>query len=93
MRILADQNVPASLVAALRTTGHDVSYIEEISPGVPDTQVLRLADEERRLLITFDVEFASDVWRRRPHPNCGMMLLRLPAAKPEPKSLRFRVLG
>ena len=34
-RLLADENVPGAVVAALRQQGHDVAWIHEDAPGSP----------------------------------------------------------
>jgi hypothetical protein len=46
VKLLADENVPRRAVVALREAGHDVLSIAEASPGLPDTEVLRLAAGE-----------------------------------------------
>ena len=49
MRFLADENVEAPVIEAMRAAGHDVACIGEIAPGVEDQQVLRLANAQSRL--------------------------------------------
>ena len=48
MKILADESVDAPVVEALRDAGHDVEFVLEISPGIPDTDVLQLAIQKKR---------------------------------------------
>lgn len=59
-RLLADENVPAPAVAALRQAGHDVAWLLEDAPGTPDSGVLARAQQEHRVLITFDKDFIAD---------------------------------
>lgn len=64
MRFLADENVPLPSVDALRAAGHDVASISRESPGAPDPRVLERAQQEARLLITFDRDFGELIFAR-----------------------------
>ena len=46
MNFGADEGIDAQIVARLRREGHVVWYVAEMSPGVPDTAVLDLANQE-----------------------------------------------
>ena len=59
MRILANENMPADAVDALRSAGHDVAWVRVDAPGSPDEAVLARAAAEHRLLITFDKDFGD----------------------------------
>jgi predicted nuclease of predicted toxin-antitoxin system len=63
MRILANENFPGDAVNALRLEGHDVAWIREDAPGSLDTQVLQRAQDEERVLITFDKDFGELAFR------------------------------
>lgn len=43
MKLLADENIEAEIVDALRKAGHAISDIKETSPGLEDTNVLKIA--------------------------------------------------
>ena len=45
-RMLANENVPGDVVTALRTDGHDVTWMRDVGPGSPDDRVLALAFSE-----------------------------------------------
>ena len=76
MRWLVDECVAAPLVAFLRTAGHDVVYIAEAAAGLSDADVVALALQEERLLLTEDKDFGDLVFRReRIVP--GVVLLRI----------------
>jgi len=70
LRLLADENFPASSVALLRQQRMDVKYIAEIFPAYADIDVLALAVEEQRVLLTFDSDFGKLVFfhGRQPPP-------------------------
>ncbi len=75
MKILADENIEAEIVAALRQAGHTVSDIKETSPGIEDTGVLRVATELGSTLLTNDKDFGELIYRDRLASN-GVILLR-----------------
>lgn len=77
MRILIDENLPASLTAALRALGHDVEHVhtKDLS-GRPDPDVMALAQREERFLITSDRRFA-DARLFTPGTHAGVLLIRL----------------
>ncbi|MBI3516942.1 MAG: DUF5615 family PIN-like protein [Proteobacteria bacterium] len=80
MRSLADECVDAAHVSRLRAAGHDVSYIAESASGATDTDVLRRAHDEGRLLLTEDKDFGDLVFRSGMAPP-GVVLLRLDPEK------------
>lgn len=60
MKLLADENIDRPIVEKLRDSGIDVLYVDEKSKGISDNEVLNIAEDEDRILITFDDDF-SDV--------------------------------
>ncbi len=59
MRLLANENFPLDAVEALRDAGHDVAWIREDSHGIPNDKILLRAQEENRIVITFDKDFGE----------------------------------
>ena len=76
MNLLADESVDGIVVERLRQQGHDVVYVAEHSPSMPDDQVLQFANERNALLITADKDFGELVFRLG-KAHRGVMLLRL----------------
>lgn len=76
MKILADENVDGPLVAYLRSVGHDVTWMAEADPGREDDEVLALAREQQRVIVTQDRHFGDLVFRDR-HGAAGVIYLRL----------------
>lgn len=77
MRILLDENLPADLIEVLRGFGHDVEHVtSKALSGHPDPDVRACAEEESRMLITQDIQFA-DVRRFVPGTHAGLVLIRL----------------
>jgi predicted nuclease of predicted toxin-antitoxin system len=82
MRLLANENVPGPLVRALVDAGCDVSWIRTASPGASDREVLALAIQEERILLTFDKDFGEIARAARLPAKCGVILLRVPMPPP-----------
>lgn len=59
MEFLADESCDFSVVRALRGEGHDVRAVAELSPSIEDTEVIQLALQERRILLTEDKDFGQ----------------------------------
>jgi predicted nuclease of predicted toxin-antitoxin system len=85
MNFVADEGIDAQIVMQLRQEGHSVWYVAEMSPGMPDTAVLDLANQENAILLTFDKDFGDLVYRQR-HVSQGVILLRLHGLLPEKKA-------
>ena len=54
MRFLADESCDFEVVRALRGAGDDVSAVTDLAPGADDEQVLAIAANESRVLLTED---------------------------------------
>lgn len=60
MRFLADMGVSRSTAEELRRREHDVAHLsEEGLHRLPDDEILRLARQERRVVLTFDLDFGD----------------------------------
>ncbi len=89
MKLLANENIPAETVDALRDAGHDVLWIRMACPGADDETVLARAVADDRLLITFDKDFGELVYRRGRRASTGVVLFRI--GMPSPEAVRRRV--
>ena len=59
MRFLADESCDFGVVLALRTAGHDVAAIAEVSPREEDNNVMEHALQEERIVVTEDKDFGQ----------------------------------
>lgn len=75
MLFLADENCDFAVVRALRSAGHDVTSVAELSPRVADDFVLNLARREKRLLLTEDKDFGNLVYADS-RATAGVILIR-----------------
>lgn len=85
MYLLADDGVERQIVERLRSDGHSVAYIAEMSPGISDEIILAQANDEQALLITLDKDFDELVFRQRLVYE-GVVLLRLEGLSNETKA-------
>jgi predicted nuclease of predicted toxin-antitoxin system len=63
VRFLADECCPATVVRALRESGHDVVYALEAFPGAPDDLIATEAVRQDRIVVTEDYDFGELVIR------------------------------
>jgi predicted nuclease of predicted toxin-antitoxin system len=77
MRIIANENVAASVISALRQRGHDVNWVKESNPKASDEIVLATAQSEERLVLTHDKDFGELAFRYGLPATCGVLLIRL----------------
>lgn len=71
-----DENLPELVRAVLLSLGHDVHTVaEERLSGASDDTVLRASVAERRILVSFDLDFA-DVRAYPPGSHHGIWVLR-----------------
>jgi predicted nuclease of predicted toxin-antitoxin system len=75
MKFLADECCDLSMVIRLRENGHDVVFIPEMTPGITDSEVLEMALQEKRVVITEDKDFGELIYRLG-KPAFGVVLLR-----------------
>lgn len=74
MKILVDENIPATTVTDLREQGHDILDIRGTSDqGMSDQELWQKAVREKRLLITTDKGFVE----HRDDRHYGLLIIRL----------------
>ncbi len=81
MRFLFDQSTDRRLAPYLRNLGHDVTIVAvDYPPSLPDEQVLAIAHQEQRILVTEDRDFGELVFLPQ-RPHLGVIYLRLPPSE------------
>lgn len=76
MKILADENVEREFIEALREASFDVVSVRESYIGFADDEILRVAEEENAVILTYDTDFGELVFRYSLKSR-GVILLRL----------------
>ncbi len=50
-RLLADENIPRTVIIAVGERGYDIASVWEFKPGMSDEEVVELAIRESRIII------------------------------------------
>jgi len=75
-RFKLDENLPHQALALSTKLGHEAETVhEERLVGEPDTTILNACVNERRILVTLDLDF-SDIRQYPPSSHCGIWVLR-----------------
>ncbi len=82
MKLLADENIPSSVVRALVDGGYDIVWIRTEAPGISDLEVMRYAYQEKRILLTYDKDFGELAVKDNLCPTAGIILFRLSLKNP-----------
>jgi predicted nuclease of predicted toxin-antitoxin system len=77
VQFLADESCDLRIVKALRSAGHDVLAVSEISPRIEDSVVIDLAVKQRRIVLTEDKDFGQLVFAHGQKTG-GVIFLRFP---------------
>jgi predicted nuclease of predicted toxin-antitoxin system len=89
MRLIVNENIAKSVIQELRQRGWDVLAVKETMRGAEDTEILRCAELEQRLVITQDKDFGELAFRYRLPASCGIVLFRLSGADPSSDNQRI----
>jgi len=77
MKLKIDENLPSEISEILREFGHEAHTVyDENMQGSKDPQLLSICRNEKRALITLDLDF-SDIRTYPPNENSGLIVLRL----------------
>lgn len=78
MKFLLDESAELRIAAFLKEAGHDVTTItEDYQMSTPDPEVLKIANSEKRILITNDKDFGELIVKKK-LPHNGVIFFRLP---------------
>ncbi|MBI4824928.1 MAG: DUF5615 family PIN-like protein [Nitrospirae bacterium] len=76
MKFLVDVGVSKKVEEWLKENGYDVKSVRDINPKEKDSEILRLAANESRMVITMDKDFGELVYNSG-KSHSGVMILRL----------------
>lgn len=83
MKLLANENFLAKSILYLRSKGFDISSIGMDWPCSKDEEVMHIAMEENRTILTFDRDYGELIFKLNYKPRCGVIYLRLNEYKAE----------
>lgn len=75
-KLLLDENIGKRVASHLRKAGWDVDSIIEEAPGIEDSEVLKRAMKEKRIVVTLDHDFGALIFRDS-NKHVGVLFLRL----------------
>lgn len=75
LKFLADENIPLEVVSTLKKEGMNIRSVIEIGYGLKDETILKLANKENMVIITFDKDFGEIVFKDRKKSK-GIILLQ-----------------
>ena len=90
MKFLADENLPRSILRFLRGQGFDVKDIQEENlRGIEDQTIWRLAQKEKRTILTYDKDFLILKDKRK---TFQAIVLHFPKTPPQKAIPRLAIL-
>jgi predicted nuclease of predicted toxin-antitoxin system len=93
MKFLANENFPLVSVRLLRDAGYDLASILEDNPGTKDYQVLKRAQVEGRIILTFDRDYGELIYRYKSVIPAGIVFFRFdPYSPAEPAEILLKIL-
>ena len=90
-KFLADVNVEKKIVEFLREYGFDIKWIPDYDVSMGDEELLSLASNEDRILLTNDKDFGYYVFLQNKSFN-GVILFRIKGQNIEKKLLNLKEL-
>lgn len=85
LKFVLDVGVGNKTLQILRNNGYDVVSILEIEPSMDDSEILLIAENEGRMVVTMDKDFGELVYKSGQKHN-GVLILRLEDATGDEKA-------
>ncbi len=93
-KFLANENIPLATIFRLRKEGFDISSISLDAPSITDSEVMQIAADENRTIITFDRDYGELIYKHGFRPPAGVIYLRMQNYQPEePAELLLKLLN
>jgi predicted nuclease of predicted toxin-antitoxin system len=87
-RWLLDENIPSAVGRRFGAMGHDVAMVVEVALGATDEEILSIAREQHRFLVSFDRDFGDLIFGRGvPAPGAVVYLRVAPPSSIQIESL------
>jgi len=93
MDFLANENFPLASIKRLQDSYHDVASVIEDTPGAKDREVLTRAQQEKRIILTFDRDYGELLYHQRLSAPPGIVYFRFDPSTPfEPADILLELL-
>lgn len=76
MKLLANENFPYASKEMLLKMGFDIIHIGQEYPSIKDEEVMELAILEERLILTFDQDYGTLIFKDGYRPPQGVIFFR-----------------
>ena len=83
MQLLANENFPLASIKILRSVGFDITSIGIDYSGILDSEVIKTAKDEHRMILTFDRDYGELIFRKGYKPEAGVIYFRWESFQPE----------
>lgn len=81
--LLADEHIPNLSVQLLRDAGHDLVSVGIDFQSIEDTDIIALANKERRIIVTCDSDFGELIFKRGVRCKTGVIFFRIRRFEPD----------
>ena len=82
MKFLANENVPLASITYLVSHGYNIKAIGVDNPSIADDQVMKIAIDENRTIITFDSDYGELIFKHGYLPPAGVIFIRTQPSNP-----------
>ncbi|WP_296620275.1 DUF5615 family PIN-like protein [Marivirga sp.] len=76
MKFLANENIPLTSVNYLKSNGYDIIAIGIDNSGVSDEEVMKIAINQRRTILTYDSDYGKLIFEKGHKPDEGVIYFR-----------------
>ena len=83
MKLLANENFPLKSAYLLKDAGFDIKIVGTDCAGITDREILEIAVQEERTIVTFDRHYGELIFRHGQRPPSGVIYLRWRHFRPE----------
>ncbi len=91
IKFLVDVGVGNKVEIWLNLKGYDTKAVRELDPRMTDTEILQIAVDENRMVITMDKDFGDLIYQMN-MPHAGVILLRLDSYSSEEKTKIIQII-
>ncbi|TFG07130.1 MAG: hypothetical protein EU539_05845 [Promethearchaeota archaeon] len=81
-KLIADENIPNSVIKQLRGKGYKIVSIREMKRGIDDEEIIKLSNKKQKAIITMDKDFGYLTYYQKMNPY-GIILLRINPQSPD----------
>ena len=81
--LLADEHIPIPSVLILEDAGHDVVRVATDFPSIEDIEIIALANQECRLIVSCDSDFGELIFNQGVSCETGVIYFRIHKFEPE----------